>query len=85
MAPTTQASAKFFVEIIKPSHYDDDGYIIQWCHRASVRHTSGRIAIPPICSGHIDRGTRWRLQCRGTYGFFPEGRKKVSPAAWAGG
>jgi radical SAM superfamily enzyme YgiQ (UPF0313 family) len=21
---------KFFVEIIKPSHYDDDGYIIQW-------------------------------------------------------
>jgi hypothetical protein len=23
--------------------------------RASVRHTSGRIAIPPICSGHIDR------------------------------
>jgi hypothetical protein len=21
---------KFFVEIIKPSHYDDDGYVIQW-------------------------------------------------------
>jgi len=20
----------FFVEIIKPSHYDDDGYVIQW-------------------------------------------------------
>src|SRR5262245_2467442 len=21
---------KFFIEIIKPSHYDDDGYVIQW-------------------------------------------------------
>ena len=20
----------FFVEVIKPSHYDDDGYVIQW-------------------------------------------------------
>jgi hypothetical protein len=30
MAPQTQAPAKFFVEIIKPSHYDDDGYVIQW-------------------------------------------------------
>src|SRR5262249_61874051 len=25
-----QARTKFFVEIIKPSHYDDDGYVIQW-------------------------------------------------------
>jgi hypothetical protein len=30
MAPETRATARFFVEIIKPSHYDDDGYIIQW-------------------------------------------------------
>ena len=21
---------QFFVELIKPSHYDDDGYVIQW-------------------------------------------------------
>src|SRR5437763_1046654 len=26
----TRAKASFFVEIIKPSHYDDDGYVIQW-------------------------------------------------------
>jgi hypothetical protein len=26
----TPARQKFFVEIIKPSHYDDDGYVIQW-------------------------------------------------------
>jgi hypothetical protein len=25
-----QDCKKFFVEIIKPSHYDDDGYVIQW-------------------------------------------------------
>ena len=21
---------KFFIEVVKPSHYDDDGYVIQW-------------------------------------------------------
>jgi radical SAM family protein len=26
----TSARQKFHVEIIKPSHYDDDGYVIQW-------------------------------------------------------
>ena len=24
------ASRRFLVELIKPSHYDDDGYVIQW-------------------------------------------------------
>jgi radical SAM superfamily enzyme YgiQ (UPF0313 family) len=26
----TNIRQKFFVELIKPSHYDDDGYVIQW-------------------------------------------------------
>jgi len=26
----TDTRTKFFVEIIKPSHYDDDGYVLQW-------------------------------------------------------
>jgi hypothetical protein len=26
----TATRTKFHVEIIKPSHYDDDGYVIQW-------------------------------------------------------
>ncbi len=30
---------RFFVEIIKPSHYDDDGYVIQW-YRAFVPSNS---------------------------------------------
>ena len=33
MAPNSAASVgkrRFFVEMIKPSHYDDDGYVIQW-------------------------------------------------------
>ena len=25
-----RAKTRFFVELIKPSHYDDDGYVIQW-------------------------------------------------------
>lgn len=29
-ASPTLARKRFFVEIIKPSHYDDDGYVIQW-------------------------------------------------------
>ena len=24
------STAKLYVEVIKPSHYDDDGYVIQW-------------------------------------------------------
>ena len=29
-AKPTNASRRFLVELIKPSHYDDDGYVIQW-------------------------------------------------------
>ena len=27
---SNNTKTKFFVELIKPSHYDDDGYVIQW-------------------------------------------------------
>src|ERR1700687_1294185 len=27
---TLDSAGTFFVELIKPSHYDDDGYVIQW-------------------------------------------------------
>lgn len=30
MTGATKNRTQFFVEIIKPSHYDDDGYVIQW-------------------------------------------------------
>jgi hypothetical protein len=30
MAGEAQDRRQFFVEIIKPSHYDDDGYVVQW-------------------------------------------------------
>jgi radical SAM superfamily enzyme YgiQ (UPF0313 family) len=30
MGNQTRSRQKYFVEIIKPSHYDDDGYVIQW-------------------------------------------------------
>src|SRR5688500_4640990 len=30
MAGATNDRTQFIVEIIKPSHYDDDGYVIQW-------------------------------------------------------
>lgn len=35
----TATRQKFFIEIIKPSHYDDDGYVIQWL-RAFIPSTS---------------------------------------------
>ena len=28
--PGTACSRKFLIELIKPSHYDDNGYVIQW-------------------------------------------------------
>ena len=30
---------KFTIELIKPSHYDRDGYVIQW-HRSSIPSNS---------------------------------------------
>ena len=30
MATPSNAKKKFVIQIIKPSHYDDDGYVIQW-------------------------------------------------------
>ena len=30
MIKSQGASKQFVVEVIKPSHYDDDGYVIQW-------------------------------------------------------
>lgn len=39
MPITSPATQQFFVEIIKPSHYDDDGYVIQWV-RAFVPSSS---------------------------------------------
>lgn len=38
-AQTAVVPRQFFVEIIKPSHYDDDGYVIQWA-RAFVPSSS---------------------------------------------
>src|SRR5262245_20465356 len=37
---------------------------LPWRKRASVRHTSVRIATSLTCSGHIDRGIPGHLQCR---------------------
>jgi hypothetical protein len=30
MAANEFSRRTFYVELIKPSHYDDDGYVIQW-------------------------------------------------------
>ena len=34
-----KSTRKYFIELIKPSHYDDDGYVIQW-HRTFTPSTS---------------------------------------------
>ena len=40
MASTgSSARTPFFVELVKPSHYDDEGYVIQW-HRAFIPSNS---------------------------------------------
>ncbi len=30
MATVATAKKTFYVEVLKPSHYDDNGYVIQW-------------------------------------------------------
>jgi radical SAM superfamily enzyme YgiQ (UPF0313 family) len=41
-------NAKFFVEIIKPSHYDDEGYVIQW-FRAFIASNSLACVYALVC------------------------------------
>jgi hypothetical protein len=45
------------------------------CLLATVDHTSARIAIPPICSEHIDRGIRQHSHCDAA----TPGAKPVAP------
>ena len=44
---TTGTRKKFVIQIIKPSHYDDDGYVIQWL-RAFIPPIAG---LPYRCAG----------------------------------
>ena len=37
--PSVRASKTFCVELIRPSRYDDDGYVIQWWKSAYVSNT----------------------------------------------
>ena len=54
-------STRFIVELIKPSHYDDDGYVIQWW-RGFVPSNS-LSAIYGLVSHARDR-RRFRIQRR---------------------
>jgi radical SAM superfamily enzyme YgiQ (UPF0313 family) len=39
VAPTTTTKRRFLLYLIKPSHYDDDGYVVQWM-RSSIPSNS---------------------------------------------
>ena len=39
LAPAATTKRRFQLVLIKPSHYDDDGYVIQWC-RSSIPSNS---------------------------------------------
>ena len=43
MVSSTATRKKFFVEVIKPSHYDDDGYVIQWVRAFVPSNSMGGI------------------------------------------
>ena len=40
MKPQMQGSKRFSIVLIKPSHYDDDGYVIQWLRSAIPSNTT---------------------------------------------
>ncbi len=40
MKPQTQDSKRFSIVLIKPSHYDDEGYVIQWLRSAIPSNTT---------------------------------------------
>ncbi len=61
--PPATSPARFSLVLIKPSHYDDDGYVIQWFRSAvpsnslAVMHGLCSIAAPARCSVPMSKST----------------------------
>ena len=55
-ATSTRAKRRFQLVLIKPSHYDDDGYVIQWM-RAFV--PSNTLAVLYSLGRDSGNGTYW--------------------------
>ena len=54
----TETSGRFPVHLIKPSHYDDDGYVIQW-----LRSTIPSNSLATLCT--VSYATCRRAACAG--------------------
>ena len=51
---------RFCLVLVKPSHYDDEGYVIQW-FRSPRSTVSRKIAPSGACLGLMSRSTFMRL------------------------
>ncbi len=45
--PAARPSKRFQIALIKPSHYDDDGYVIQW-FRSFIPSNSYVVRVPML-------------------------------------
>ena len=67
---------RFQLVLIKPSHYDDDGYVVQWC-RSSI--PSNSLACVYALARDAARSARARRRCRDRHlGAFDETNTRVS-------
>ena len=48
------SAGRFLLFLIKPSHYDDDGYVIQW--RRSALPSNSLACLYGIASDAVERG-----------------------------
>lgn len=58
----------FHLVLIKPSHYDDDGYVLQWAHASTPSNTLAVLyglaldcSFRPLVTAGVDRQTFWQL------------------------
>jgi hypothetical protein len=45
------ARRRFLAVLIKPSHYDDDGYVIRWYRSPMPANSLATVSTPPINAG----------------------------------
>jgi radical SAM superfamily enzyme YgiQ (UPF0313 family) len=81
MAPGAAGVRRFCLVLIKPSHYDDDGYVIQW-YRSAIPSNSLAVlyGLAKECAEHNALGSDITLEIHG----FDETNTRIHPERIAG-
>src|ERR1700681_128303 len=74
--PSQPAARRFCLVLVKPSHYDDDGYVIQWYRSAIPSNSLAALyGLAKQCADHQVLGDDIELEIHG----FDEPNSRIHP------